>query len=267
MLRLSLWLLCITSLVNVVLAADDKNKVVCPPPEESFSNDKTDVVVADMMVICSKGTKLLSNMQVLEVKAVESNTPIELHEDAEITVMFANGDVQEVSGPYKGTLTNSSPNNKVTTQLLTALTDFLENREPSLRGKLPKRDDIWRVDVSADSKRFYCVAPSSNRVILWRPNNQSQSASTLVIKHKPSGQKETIKWPAGQTTLDWPSSLPVYYGDTYTVEVKTRNGLSSFKKLVLYQVPDSLPTDSHKLVWMVGRGCIPQANMLLASLR
>lgn len=262
MLRLSLWLLCI-SLVNVVLAADEEKKVDCPPhPEKSISNDETDVV-ADMVVICSKGTKL----QVLEVKAVKNNTPLFLSENAKMTVMFANGNVQEISGPYKGILTNSSPNNKVAPQLVTALTDFLEKREPRLRGKLRKRDDIWRVDVSAGSKRFYCVAPSSNRVILWRPKDQSQSASDLVIKHKPSGQKETVKWPAGETTLDWPSSLPVYYGDTYTVEVKTRNGLSSFKKLILYQLPDSLPTDSHKLVWMVGRGCIPQANMLLASLR
>jgi hypothetical protein len=122
------------------------------------------------------------------------------------------------------------------------------------------------VDATSTRKRFFCIAPSSH-VVLWRPKKQSHSASLLLIKHKSSGEEAKVVWPAYQTTLKWPNDLPVVYGDTYTVEVKPRRGSPSFKKLVLYQLPDSLPTKSHKVVWMAGRGCIPQANMLLASLR
>jgi len=116
------------------------------------------------------------------------------------------------------------------------------------------------------SERYYCIAPSSN-VVLWRPEEQSKTASMLHIKHKSSGKKARVVWPAYQTTLKWPQSLPVIYGETYAVKVKTRQKSPKFKKLILYQVPTELPTDSHKIVWMVGRGCIPQANLLLASLR
>jgi hypothetical protein len=214
------------------------------------------VQAADIVVVRSNSTGFF---QVGDL--IESTKSVRLSSKTEITVVFANGNVRTVKGPYQGKLEMPLSYNAPEPKLVTALSHFLMNQE-QVRGSVPSSDKLWSVDVSTP-KRYYCIAPA-NKVILWR--SESQSASTLLIQNKIRGEKASVVWPANQKTLKWPSSLPVYYGETYMVKLETRNG-SSFKKLVLYQLPESLPTKSHKVVWMVGRGCIPQANMLLASLR
>lgn len=234
------------------------------------------VQAQDMVVIYSTDLKTFP-----EGKLLGSHTPIDLLDSKEITVVFASGGVTKVIGPYKGVIRDPQPNHKPFlininhktntppkfVEVIAGLSQFLKNDEliPATRGPI-KPQELWLVDATSTRKRFYCIAPSS-RVTLWRPKKETHSASLLLIKHKSSGKKAKLVWPAYQATLQWPNDLPVIYGDTYTVEVKPRRGSPSFKKLVLYQLPDSLPTESHKVVWMAGRGCIPQANMLLASLR
>jgi len=214
------------------------------------------VQAADIVVVRSNSTGFFQAGDI-----IDSTRSVRLSPKTEITVVFANGSVQTVTGPFQGKLEMPLSDNAPEPKLVTTLSRFLMNQE-KVRGSVPSADKLWSVDVST-SKRFYCIAPAE-QVILWR--SDSQSASTLLIQNKKRGEEATVVWPAHQTTLKWPSRLPVYYGETYMVKLETRNG-SSFKKLVLYQLPKSLPTKSHKVVWMVGRGCIPQANMLLASLR
>ncbi|OUD13274.1 hypothetical protein [Thioflexithrix psekupsensis] len=190
-----------------------------------------------------------------------ATTVLTLHKDAEITVIFANGGVNTVRAPWQGTISNPVTLND-DPQLIAGLSHLLSESSLTHRAREQVPDDILWVDISTN-KRHYCVA---DHVTLWRPQ-ADQSASTLAIKHKETGNETSVMWPANQATLAWPNQLPVVYGETYTVELTTRRGSSNFKKLVLYQLPESLPTQSHKVVWMVGRGCIPQANQLLASLR
>ncbi|MBE9562126.1 MAG: hypothetical protein IMF12_04600 [Proteobacteria bacterium] len=208
---------------------------------------------ADMVIVHSNVP------QYVEGQLLDSQTSIFdlLVPASEITVVFSNGGVKTINGPYRGTITDTNK-----PDLLITLSKLLTENKSIIRGSSKYPKNLWLVDVNT-SKRFFCVAPAS-RVVLWRP--KSQSASTLTIKHKASNKKAVVKWPAKQTTLRWPSNLPIVYGDSYTLELKNRNG-SFFKILVLYQLPDSLPTTSHKVVWMVGRGCISQANKLLSSLR
>ena len=215
---------------------------------------------AEMVVIRSNATNLFPKGQLLE-----NNISFNLPAQAEVTVAFASGGIQTVVGPYQGFFTDPLPKNKADPDLVKQLAAFVTQTETFRTTATSQQpNSVWMVDVST-TKRFYCVA-ASDRVRLWRPGSQSKNASTLKIKHKSTGKEVQVVWPARQKTLKWPSHLPIVYGDTYTVELKTRSS-SSFKKLVLYQLPESLPTESHKVVWMVGRGCIPQANMLLASLR
>ncbi|MCK5663085.1 MAG: hypothetical protein KAI17_06345 [Thiotrichaceae bacterium] len=216
------------------------------------------VQAANMVVIHSNITQLFPRGQLLDCQ-----TSINLPTDAKITVVFGNGNVQTVSGPFQGKIPKKESNITLDNDtLVTSLAQFVVERE-TIRELAPHPKELWMVDVST-SKHFYCIAPSS-QVILWLPEIQSQSASTLVIKHAPTGEQTEIEWPAYHTTLSWPSSLPVQYGDIYTVKIKYHSR-TTFKQFVLYQLPESLPTNSHKIVWMVGRGCIPQANQLLASL-
>ncbi len=191
----------------------------------------TAVEAADIVVIHSNGTQIFSSGQLLD-----SHTPVDLPAEAKITVVFASGGIQKVSGPYQGKLQDPLKNAQAAdNNLVTALAQFLIERE-TIRSISPQPEDIWLVNVST-SKRFYCVEPSSH-VILWRTNYQSRTTSTLIIKHEATGQKVQVTWPASQTTLPWPNQLPIIYGDTYTLELKS-NKHSSLKNIVLYQLPES----------------------------
>ncbi len=195
---------------------------------------------------------------------LDSAKALDLSKNAEITVVFPTGGVQTVQGPYRGYLTDPRSKQTPDTQLVTTLSTFIQSN-PLLRGQLPPPETLWMVDVSAND-RHYCLI-SSNEVTLLRSENQSQTADSLLIKNKRTEEFAENMWPAHQETLNWPSGLPIVYGDTYTVELKNRQSGAKFKKLILYQLPSNLPTSSHKVVWMVGRGCTPQASRLLASLK
>jgi prepilin-type processing-associated H-X9-DG protein len=224
------------------------------------------VQAADAVVIRAHRTDSFHSGQLLD-----SQMDISLPDQADFTVVFADGHVQTITGPYQGQLTSSiefAPNDpEFLPNFVKALNEIKTLQERVTRGPSNNPEDIWWVDVATQStqQRFFCIAPAIN-VVLWRPQSQSDSAATVLIKHRPTGKEAKAVWPAYQTTLKWPESLPIIDGETYNVEVKTRQGAFTFKRLVLYKVPDSLPTNSHKVVWMVGRGCISQANMLLASL-
>jgi len=254
--RILVMFCCIMSFINWVHAADN------------------------IVVIRSTDSQLFSPGQLLELKKT-----IHLPPTVEITVVFPTGGVETITGPYHSRLIDplagafeTEPKlvkkDETEPELVKKLAHFISEqaREPVEGNKratkqvLSSPQPMWAVDVNT-SERYYCIAPSSKNVVLWRPEEQSKTASMLHIKHKASGKKARVVWPARQITLKWPENLPIIYGETYTVKVKTRQRSPKFKKLILYQVPTELPTDSHKIVWMVGRGCIPQANLLLASLR
>ncbi|MDD2815157.1 MAG: hypothetical protein PHP00_05385 [Thiotrichaceae bacterium] len=209
------------------------------------------VVVRSNSVEYPKGTLL------------DSHTAVNLPAGKEMTVVFSSGQVQTFKNAYEGSLQDNS-GKAATVGLVDTLASLINTAQPITRGHdIPQ--DVWLVDIS-NNKRFYCVA-ANEHVTLWRPDSESKTASTLQIKHKPTGQQAQVVWPANKSTIEWPSNMPVVYGDTYTLELSSLRGHSTFKKLVLYQLPDSLPSKSHQVVWMAGKGCIPQANLLLVNLR
>lgn len=221
------------------------------------------IQAADMVVIHSHSANSYPVGQLLD-----NQVTLTLPANSEITVVFESGGVKTVKGPYQGQLQDPLSDSKTTSdlKLVATLADFLSDQtlQTTVRSTSSSPEDIWWIDVNTN-KRHYCL-DTSTPITLWRTDRQTQSASTLVIKRKATGQTAQDTWPAQQATLQWPTSLPVVYGDTYTVELQTRQGGTNFKKVILYRLPDNLPTDSHKVVWMVGRGCIPQANLLLAKL-
>ena len=270
MLRLSVLLFCISSLVSsFVVHADNKAVILLIKSTDSlsFSEGKTLEENQSINVIKSTDTFSFSEGQTLEI-----NQSINVPLGTEVIVAFANGDTQTLKGPYNGKLKApvSDYFDPTIRDLVTKLVEYRKNRKnPTMRAGIQSQSDTnWSV-VNVDSSaraRYHCVAPSSHGVVLWRP--KISSASTVIIKHKATRKGVRVKWPAHQSTLTWPEDkLPLIYGETYTVKITNRTGSSNFKKLVLYQLPERLPTKSHKVVWMVGRGCIPQANILLASLR
>ncbi|MFN3725914.1 MAG: hypothetical protein ACK4SZ_06375 [Allosphingosinicella sp.] len=69
--------------------------------------------------------------------------------------------------------------------------------------------DIWQFDVTQSGRA--CVLPGQ-RPVLWRP--QSDRAVRLTITPQ-NGAAQTVNWNAGQSTLEWPASVPVVDGASY----------------------------------------------------
>lgn len=224
----------------------------------------TSAYASDAIIVYSN-VDTLSTGQLLSKQAV-----IDLAENSEITATFATGGIQTLKGPYQGKLTDPREGQKPDPALITELAQFIQKVKADRKMNVPRGRHhntvrLWTIDVDT-SRRHYCV-PTSQQVMLFRPNEESKLASSVLIKHKETGQQAQVMWPARKETLTWPDSLPLIYGDTYTITVKSVRGQEHFKMVVLYRLPDSLPTESHKVVWMAGRDCIPQAEMLLAGLR
>lgn len=216
---------------------------------------------ADMVVI-----RASDNTEYFKGQLLHNHAQVKLPDDAEVTVVFASGEVLTVQSGFKGALIDPSTSiPEYSTQMIAELSEFLLKEQPVIRSPAEYPPSAWQVDMS-NNKRHYCVIPSQP-VILWRPSGASKTAGVLEIKHSPTNKRVKTVWPAHKTTLGWPKDLSVVYEDAYSVEVKSLTGQRFFKKLVLHKIPDDLPTKSHQVVWMVGRGCIPQANLLLASLK
>lgn len=115
---------------------------------------------------------------------------------------------------------------------------------------------IWQVDVSQGGT--VCLANTSD-VTLWRPD-ASQTA-TLSISG-PRGAPRTVEWPAGRTTLAWPSDLPIAGGGEYQlaqqgVAVPTR---ISFRPL------NAAPSDMQGVAEaLIRNGCQEQLDLLVDS--
>lgn len=196
------------------------------------------------------------------------DTVIHLPANKQATFLFATGGYRTIIGDYHQTITDPRHNYPADESLLSTLSEALLSgrlNDVVTRSTPAAPDNVWLVNLET-KRRHYCISTKSG-VKLWRAKDKNQTAGSLTIKHKLSGKRTQTMWPAHQSIVTWPNALPIHYGDTYTVELNNLRGNSTFKKLVLYELPKRLPTNSHKVVWMIGRGCIPQANMLLATLR
>lgn len=222
------------------------------------------LVCASDAIVVHSTVDTLSSGQLLSKQAV-----INLTENSEITATFATGGVQTLKGPYHGRLIDPREGQQSDSTLIAGLAQLIQQlkaeQKTSVRGRQRNNEGLWTVDVNSP-KKYYCI-PTSQQLMLSRLEEESKLASTVVIKHKETEQQTQVMWPARKNTLAWPDALPLVYGDTYTVSVNSVRGQEHFKMVILYRLPDSLPTESHKVVWMAGRGCTDQAEMLLVSLR
>ena len=86
----------------------------------------------------------------------------------------------------------------------------------------------------------------------------------MSLQQLPGNEKVVVDWPAGTERIPWPQALPIKDDTPYLAAPSWR---TSNAKIVLFLVPDGLPSDPHRAVWMNNQGCVQQARALLASLR
>ncbi len=141
-------------------------------------------------------------------RRVADNTSFTLR-PSDVVVVLANGATRTFRGP--GSFSATGPVRRGTQM---AGGTNVRRQTGAVRGDDPVAPvthpaDIWQFDVSQSGRA--CVLPGQ-RPVLWRP--QSDRAVRLTITPQ-NGAAQTVNWNAGQSTIEWPASVPVVDGSSY----------------------------------------------------
>ena len=113
---------------------------------------------------------------------------------------------------------------------------------------------IWQVDVSQGGT--VCV-PNARDVTLWR--SDSSAASSLAISG-PGGASRQVAWPAGASTLTWPSDLAIADGAEYQL----RQPNVAVPTSVRFKSLNSQPADLAGVAEvLIQNGCQEQLDLLV----
>ena len=184
-------------------------------------------------------------------KALPNDARVLLRQ-GDVVVLLASDSTRTLKGPGTFALASAAPAGGPQTS------SVRRGRFSALRtaGIVPRSPTLWHVDVSQSGK--FCLADRSN-VMLWRPS--AAEAVTLTLAGA-GGTTQTAEWPAGQTTLAWPSSLPVTHGAEYSLSWP---GNSIPTKLTFATLP-TVPTDITSVAQaLIEQKCENQLDLLIQT--
>ena len=214
---------------------------------------------AELVVVASTAPGIKSG------QVVASGAALDVPAGANVTLVSPAGKTVVLTGPFSGAPGGGGGGGAADTSLFSALIKLFSGRGKdtgslgtmrAAAGSEP--DDLWVVDVGRSGR--FCV-PAQGPITLWRSDAAKQTS--LKIRNLASNQKSELPWPAGAETLDWPPDVALGDGNSYLVRLKGRR---SATEIALHLVPDGLPSEPHKAVWMADKGCVKQAKRLLANL-
>jgi hypothetical protein len=128
----------------------------------------------------------------------------------------------------------------------------------SVGGAPARIPTIWHVDVAKSAT--VCLA-DPNKVMLWRANANDLAILTVTRAGAPA---RTLEWPAGQSTLAWPSDLPVVGGAEYSLSWRGAPAPTRLKFRALPAAPVGLEAMASSLI---RNDCQAQLDHLIETVR
>ena len=179
---------------------------------------------------------------------VAPGVALELPAGVELRLIASDDSVMQLRGPFRGSLREPTENEGVIHDILARLRDVIDKITP--RGEQSERaGDPGLIDTTMSGDK--CIRNSS-AVLLWKPESEKKTVALLRIKN---GASEEIEWPAGATTIAWPSTVPLknsrYYSIHFVESGETRS-------LRVHFVPAAIPDDKALAVWMASQRCHEQ---------
>jgi hypothetical protein len=207
-----------------------------------------DVAAANVLVIRSAGPSATTYKP---GKALPNDARVLLRQ-GDVVVLLASDSTRTLRGPGNFALASAAaPSGPQTSSVRRGRFSALRSA-----GIIPRSPTLWHVDVSQSGK--FCLADKSN-VMLWRPS--AAEAVTLTVAGA-GGPAQTASWPAGQTTLAWPSSIPVTSGTEYQLSWP---GNATPTKLTFATLP-TVPTDITSVAQsLIEQKCENQLELLIQT--
>ena len=127
--------------------------------------------------------------------------------------------------------------------------------DPPVAG--PQPTDVWQVNVTQSGRA--CVVAGAYPT-LWRPS--AERAVQLTITPQ-TGAAQTVTWAQGQTTLPWPTSVPIVDGASYQLNW---TGNASPTRLTVKSVQQVAASNTAALATaLLGSQCRGQLDTLIAT--
>ncbi len=126
-------------------------------------------------------------------------------------------------------------------------------------GAGPSKPNIWQVDVSKSST--ICVTSPSG-LTLWRPD--ASKPVTLTVTGGRGAAAKQLPWAAGQSTLAWPSDVPISDG----VDYRLSWGGSAAPTRLQFRMLTAKPTALEDIAsTLIRNGCSAQLDLLIETVR
>ena len=214
-------------------------------------------MAAKMIVIDARAGSLKPGM------SVESTAALSLKEGERVTLIAPDGKTVALRGPFSGAPASRSGGAAADPrQALAALVSTRNARASSIGAVRAgagavKLDDPWLIDISRPGPR--CLHEGT-APIWWRPAGGGQQAFTVFPIDR-SWRADFI-WAAGQTSLKAPRLQKLEALTTFIVRTDGQE-IAVGVNMIPRDITDELVLAS----WMLEKGCIPQADALLARLQ
>ena len=189
---------------------------------------------------------------------IESSREVHLKKGVQVRLLLDNGSVLRLVGPHQGAISEIRlPEGQGIIRSIARLFDSDAQGKQIIAAfrRAPKRRiNPWAIDITRPG--HHCVRQEF-KPRMWRPkigvNDQLELTNI-------GGKKFTQNWPIGSATLDWPISMPLKDGETFTANL-FRAKTSTI--LTMHIVPDEFVTEPHRVAWMADVRCDSQAKQLL----
>jgi hypothetical protein len=181
-------------------------------------------------------------------KALDDSAKISLQSGDSVTVVGGNS-ARTLRGP--GTFPAAGGAQEL------AMASARRGRFGAMRsGDLALNPSPWNLDVTQSGT----ICTTGSGLKIWRPD--STDATKLTVS-KGAGAGTTVAWPAGKSTIDWPTGVPIANGAEY--QLALADGAEAEK--VRFAIMPALPAEAVDAAQaLVDRGCQNQLDVLVEAL-
>jgi hypothetical protein len=214
-------------------------------------------MAAKMIVIDARAGALKPGM------SVESTAALSLKEGERVTLIAPDGKTVALRGPFSGPPASRSGGAAADPrQALAALVSTRNARASSIGAVRAgagavKLDDPWLIDISRPGPR--CLH-EGKPPIWWRPAGGPAQAFTVFPIDR--SWRADFTWAAGQTQLKAPRLQKL---EALTMFIVRSDGQEL--AVGVNMIPKDITDELVLAAWMLEKGCIPQADALLAQLQ
>lgn len=193
-------------------------------------------------------------------QTIDAAQPLKLQAGQRVTLIAGNGAVLKLVGPFDGVPDPEGQRQGSVADALLKLTSQTVQGTSTLgavRAPESAPPEAWLIAVDGSGHR--CVQ-EAGPIVFWRPATDADRA--VEISPADHAWQAQATWPAGTDKLAMPPNFPAQDDQAYVIGV---GGMTS--TVTFHLIPPAIASDAMRVAWMMEKGCVAQARVLVGSLK